>query len=745
MGNNNLLSGWKNMEKLLKKALAFLAIALVFVLLISSDKFLYPEVFTKTILFCGLIEIMVAIFLCLAILDKKYWPRFKYADQNGRKKWNWPILSVSAYVGFSFISSLLAVNPYGSFFGTVGGSNGFFILLHFWAMFIVMVSVFRQEAFWRHFLQINVIVGSVIALFSLYQKFIKDTLAMGTFGNQGHLSGYLLFIIFLSAFLFFSDEKRWGKIVWAAAAVLGVATLFLTTTIRGSQLGFFVGLIAIGTVYFLAHRKKMVRKITAVSIATIILIGLILSVSLISSGKIYKYFERSNTIKTRIISWKIGWEGFLEKPIFGYGLENYYIVFEKHFNPAYYQNNPGGQSTEYAFALPHNKFVEAAVLGGMFGFISYISLFAGIFFLLYRKFLKTHDFSYLAIFGMWISYLVHLFFLFDNIASFFMLFSLLAFTQSVLYKQEEGESERMDIDPKMAYFLFAVIIFGMFLALNYFSFQPARADRYAFNALVKSRIGKYDAAIDSADKLTGKNVFYIRQEILFQLGREAEINLVFTDKINDAQKKYVEELIIRKEEILKTDPTHLYHNLNLSRLYFILGKFDQENYRKSNELLQKMMDAGSRRMEVYMFAGENYVALGQNDKAIELGEKGLAFDLTYGFADYRLAVIYRKIGNLDKAIHYIDEAIKNGYYEKHFYSFYADVAYAKKDYDRAIIAFSKLAKLSPDDPQALANLAMVYFEKKDYAKSRETAESLIKKFPKLKTQIQPFLDKIPKQ
>jgi tetratricopeptide (TPR) repeat protein len=137
------------------------------------------------------------------------------------------------------------------------------------------------------------------------------------------------------------------------------------------------------------------------------------------------------------------------------------------------------------------------------------------------------------------------------------------------------------------------------------------------------------------------------------------------------------------------------------------------------------------------------VKLKSGKYGIEYGEKAVALDPTYGFADYGFASIYRQMGDNDKAIFYIDEAMKNKFINKSLYDLYADTAYAKKDYDRAIIAFTALTKVDSKNPQNFANLAMVYFEKKDYQKAREISEQIIKKFPKLEKQIQTFIDKIP--
>lgn len=734
-----------NLEEYLKRSIFYLSLALVFVALATSKYFFYPAVFSKTVLFYGLIEIIIALFLVLCLINKKYWPRFFNQEENGKKNIDWLLVFPSAYVGAASLATLFSSNPYSSFFGSIDWSNGLFTILHFWALFLILSSLFREKSFWLWFLRLNVFVGSFISLLSIYQKFLMKTLSLGTFGNQGHLSCYLIFTTFISAILFFWSEEKGWKIAWAGMGATNLLALFLATDIRGSQLGLIIGTITAFAVYFLAHRKKNVRKITAGIIIAAFVSGIALSIFFVSSGKIYEIFKRSGTVKTRIINWKISWQGFLEKPIFGYGLENYYIPFEKHFEPDYYRNNEGQQSSEYGFSLPHNKILEVAVLSGIIGFVTYLAIFAGIFWLLYKKFSKTRDMSTLAIIGMWAAYFVHLFFLFDNIFSFFMFFSLLAFTSFALKKTaKENIDEATNLKPALFYFLTIAIAIATIGSVYLFSYQSARADVFALSAIRQMRDKKYDDSIATFERIEKTGLFYIQQKALFELSRETERLLVLAKQYNEPQKKYLEKIAAKNEASLKRDPSRIYYYLNMSRINFMIGKFDKSGYEKSNQLLEKIIDSGTKRMEVYMYAAENYQALGQKEKAIELGEKGLALDPTYGYANYLMAHIYRLMEENDKAIYYIEEAIKNKYKNRTLYNLYSDTAYAKKDYDRAIIAFSELTKLDPRNAQNYANLAMVYFEKKDYQKSKEVCDQILEKFPKLREQVQDFIDKIPK-
>lgn len=736
---------WTKSEKYLEYAITFFSLSIILVLFAQSEHFFYSKVFMKEFLFYGFIEIIVALYLALALINKRYWPRIFAYDENGRRNINWLLILPSAYIGAAILSTLFAVNRYGSFFGSVSYNNGLLVLLHFWALFIVLSSVFQKKKFWLWFLRLNVLVGSFMAFFALYQKFIKGTVVMGTFGNQGHLSIYLVFIAALSAVLFFWEERRDVKLCWVSSGIISVLTLFLATDIRGSQLGFLVGICSAIAVYFLAHQRRSVRQTAACLIFIVLSSVIIFSVYMVSSGKVYSLFQRSGTVKTRVLNWKISWKGFLDRPVFGYGLENYYIVFEKYFEPSYYQNNNGQQSTEYGFSLPHNKVIEVAVLSGIPGFVTYLAIFFGIFSLLYRKFKKTRDMKLLVLFGMWSAYLAHLFFLFDNIVSFYMFFSLLAFTYFTLSKPPEKRADqKVVLNPFLSYAILAGILVATAGAVYFFSIQAARASHYAIKAIFDMQDKKYEESFASFEKMEKVGIFYISQKGLFELSRQVEKEFALQKQFSDLQEGYIKKIIAKNDASLAADPSQLYYLINMSRLYYIAGKFDKANYEKSNELLQKMVDNGSKRMEAYMYQATNYKELGQKEKAAEYGEKAVALDPTYGFATYGLAFLYNTMEEEDKALFYAEETIKNGFSNESFYNVYADIARKINDHDRQIIAFTKLTQLNPKNAQNFANLAMVYFEKKDYQKSREVSEDIIRRFPNLKGQIQAFIDKLPK-
>lgn len=79
------------------------------------------------------------------------------------------------------------------------------------------------------------------------------------------------------------------------------------------------------------------------------------------------------TAQTRLMAWEAAWQGFKERPILGYGAENYYVVFNKYFNPKIYSH----AGSRIWFDRAHNIFLDHLINGGLIELILYI-MFLGL-------------------------------------------------------------------------------------------------------------------------------------------------------------------------------------------------------------------------------------------------------------------------------------------------------------------------------------------------------------------------------
>ena len=87
------------------------------------------------------------------------------------------------------------------------------------------------------------------------------------------------------------------------------------------------------------------------------------------------------------MTWNSAWQGFKEKPILGYGNENFYVVFNKYFNPEIYRH----AGSRIWFDRAHNIFIDHLITGGIIGLLLYSVFIIGPTWLLIRRCRRRPD------------------------------------------------------------------------------------------------------------------------------------------------------------------------------------------------------------------------------------------------------------------------------------------------------------------------------------------------------------------
>ncbi len=143
---------------------------------------------------------------------------------------------------------------------------------------------------------------------------------------------------------------------------MALVALLLTHT-RGPLLGLIAGIVITASSYGFIRAQHKIRS------ALIILIFISIGIT----GAVIAYnknFINHTTITTRFLNWHMAWHGFLEKPLLGWGPENYRLASDAHFEPAL----SNFSLAETHADKPHNFFLEIAVTSGLLGIITYIFL-----------------------------------------------------------------------------------------------------------------------------------------------------------------------------------------------------------------------------------------------------------------------------------------------------------------------------------------------------------------------------------
>ncbi len=429
----------------LKDLLRFIVLGSVFatpfICLYVAESMFFPFITGKNFTFRILVEIMLGAWALLMFLDSTYRPRF-----------SWILVAAGTFLAIIAIADFNGVNPYRSFWSNYERMEGLITHAHLFLYFIISASVLATEQAWKWFFRTSLGVSLIVASHAYAQLTgsaeIHQSVSRldATFGNATYLAVYALFHAFIAIFLYFRDGKentlRW---IYPIIAGINLIVLYYTQT-RGSLLGVIGGaLLAFILIAIFDKEHKELRKYAiGGTVGLVCLIGLFITFKDSSFIQGSPTLERmasislsDNTTKSRFMIWEMSWEGFKERPLLGWGQDNFLYVFAKHYNPKMWNQEPW-------FDRSHDVFFDWLIAGGALGLTAYLSLFGVA--LYYLWFPRRHHFTVIErsiLTGMLAGYFVHNIFVFDNLTSYIVFFAILAYLHTL-----HAEAPPVDVNNK---------------------------------------------------------------------------------------------------------------------------------------------------------------------------------------------------------------------------------------------------------------------------------------------------------
>ena len=393
----------------------------------------FPFITGKNFTFRIIVEIITGAWLALALVYPKYRPRR-----------SWILGVVAIFVLVMAIADAQGVYPFKSFWSNYERMDGWVTLIHVFAYLTVASSVINSEKIWRLLFQVTLGVSVFMGLYGFLQLTGHEALGQGgsaglssridaTFGNPIYLAVYMLFHVFIATLLWLqmwharsAGKRLWPSLAYGAIIVIDTLMLFFTGT-RGTMLGLFGGVIV--ALLLLAYFQGT-RKIRTVAVAALIGLAVFGGVLKLAKDtpvvKSVGFLQRLATIslsdgttQSRLLNMGIAWQGVKEKPIFGWGQENYAIVFDKYYDPRMYGN-------EQWFDRVHDVIFDWWVTGGTLGLLTYLSIFAAALYTLWRSLhFSVAEKSLFT--GLIAGYFFHNLFVFDNVSSWILFGTILAY------------------------------------------------------------------------------------------------------------------------------------------------------------------------------------------------------------------------------------------------------------------------------------------------------------------------------
>jgi len=351
-----------------------------FIPFIIADGSLLPNMFFpfitgKNFAFRIVVEVLLALYLILALREPKYRPKASLV-----------LWTVLGFVGWMAVATAFSADVSKSFWSNFERMEGYVSLLHLFAYFIIVGAVATAEQWWNRLFQISIGASALMGLYGVMQLLGVFAISTqsgsrvdATFGNAAYLAVYMLFAVFLTLFMLVRRRtEAWTQVLYGVALVLQVVTLYQTQT-RGAVLGLLGGCIVAGIYIAWRAREAQWRTLRRVSlwglgaIALLVVAFFVLRTTPVvqSSETLRRLASISladKTTQARFQIWEMAWNGFKERPVVGWGQENFSYVFNTYYQPAMY-------SQEQWFDRAHNQFLDWLIAGGLPAFLLYVALF----------------------------------------------------------------------------------------------------------------------------------------------------------------------------------------------------------------------------------------------------------------------------------------------------------------------------------------------------------------------------------
>lgn len=581
----------------------------------------------------------------------------------------------------------------------------------------------------------------------------------GTFGNSIYLAVYLLFNIFIAAHLLFEEgEEYWsgfGKIIGACVMAIwtgivlsllgndsagtiiatileqGIAVglaawfiflrkkyllygvivldtfiLFCTGT-RGTMLGLAGGALLTLFILALAQKSKRIRTIAAGALALVVVLGgliwLARGTALVHDvgflDRLASISFTDSTIKSRFLNMHIALQGVKERPIFGWGQENYAIVFDKYYDPDMYGQEPW-------FDRVHDVVFDWLIAGGIVGFLAYMSLFAAALYGLWRATRASLGNRRIPVFevslftGLMAAYFFHNLTVFDNITSYLMFIFILAY---IAWRTSEAEETPhllagIELEDALLPFTGAIALIAACVVVWFVNVTPLHQ-----NIALLYAIGVPGGPQTSLDYFKQALSYdsYGEQEVREQLAQVTAQLAAKSDVSNDLKQEYFNLAVTEMQKQEKVSPLDARFPLFEGIVYDSFG-----DYKDAITALGHAHDLSPKKQTILYQLGMTADAIGNTDQALQYFKEAYdaepsvpdsqimyAAELLHAKQDQAAAAIIQQLEETDSAT---DVRL-------------AQALASRGEYDQIANIWEAHIAKSPSDIQAYFTLAAAYY------------------------------------
>lgn len=750
--------------------------------LLSLPPLFSPPDWGKTLVFRILLSIEIVIAAAIALFHAGSLRPMRWKQKEGVG-----FLMLLGILGLFLAATIFSFDRTFSIWGSPFRSGG---VVNFasYIIFAILAFLILRPQDWKRAWNFAITAAALVSMAAIFQWqglfsgiFIETGLRpTSSLGNPILLAMYLLFFVFITLCFAFKERITWRKCLYAFLACLFLFIIFLAQT-RSVYLG-----LAVAFSYFIlffpflhSGRAKMLKG--AFLALCMGVLGFVYFVNVNQGPALPEFILENRTLfglarranmdlfleDPRFSSWQVTWKSILERPLLGYGPENFEIAFDRSYDPKL----PGIQLIQETpnswWDKAHNSFFDVAAQAGIPAALLYFALFA-VLFLQLQEIKKKSPEQTLLIHGIqatFIGYLTANFFSFDAFSTFLISFFLVAYSLFLIHSADENGKKQQETPPihglagQKSITQKWIALSGLALFLAWLSWSYAVLPLQINVGLNVGVISAKNKQCEEGFKLLDKAVAESKGTFV-----SAYTRLKYFDTLkicNDQGAMSNLETAQKGYDALKEAsiawPNHTRTWIFLGQLANIIveqqGKsgalsVDQraEGIAQAHSYFEKAKQLSPGHLEVYIDWIKTFLLAQDYPGAAAKAQECIDLNPDTGQCWFLKGVVEEFAGNSKQRSQYIKIAEVKGFHPERSMASLTILAQAfltSQDLGSMANTYEKMVALQPDNYQLRASLAFTYYQLREFDKAREQALKVLETNPAAKDEVNAFLELLP--
>ncbi|MCK4805915.1 MAG: hypothetical protein KAS91_01910, partial [Candidatus Pacebacteria bacterium] len=405
----------------------------------------------------------------------------------------------------------------------------------------------------------------------------------------------------------------------------------------------------------------------------------------------------------------------------------------------------------FYFDRAHNKPMEVLATNGIFGFLSYLSIFGiALYFLNQLRKKKEWFLPSLALAGGLIGYFVQNVFIFDFHESYLMFFLLLVFisslseiglprssADSLAMTKEKSSPSDYSLKMDKSFLVITVVCMVLFSSIQWV-IKPYLVSRGISNVGYFVKQGENEKAYRELKKIINDPIF-LKDNII--MGTQKMYSL-FSFKIDEEyRKKMIEVLIVQAKEAAEKRPWRFSLVMAKADLDAIYSQWDEDWLIEAERSTEEILSQFPHFPHSHLFASKFYLLNGEIEKAKMEAEKVIELNPNLSTSYYILGLAYNELRDTEKRDGNLIKAAELNFpfKDKNQILSVINLLAKEKKYEAIKNLYIQAVQIDPNDISLYTGLAAVYAKMHNKEKAIEYANKVLEINPGAKQAVEEFI------